>query len=161
MSGQTDESIENEALIDRMELVMPKFQHVVKYILIEIQGEDRLTLQQLRSLRAIAATENGIPTSKLAKHLNISSPTVTRIIDGLVDRHLVDRQADTEDRRRSRLVLAKSGEDLLAQYERAFHTHLTRRLEELTPHQRSNLWNALEDLETILRDPDAPIPEIG
>lgn len=107
MSGQTDESIENEALIDRMELVMPKFQHVVKYILIEIQGEDRLTLQQLRSLRAIAATENGIPTSKLAKHLNISSPTVTRIIDGLVDRHLVDRQADTEDRRRSRLVLAK------------------------------------------------------
>ena len=161
MIDHDDESIEKEALIERLELVMPKFQHVVKYILVELQGEDRLTLQQLRSLRAIAASENGIPTSKLAKHLNIASPTVTRIVDGLVDRRLVDRRADAEDRRRSRLVLASAGKDLLEQYERALHVHLTLRLEELTPHQRSNLSQALEDLETILRDPDSPVPANG
>ncbi|MGI8486079.1 MAG: MarR family winged helix-turn-helix transcriptional regulator [Thermomicrobiales bacterium] len=161
MRGRTDESIENKELIDRMELVMPKFQHVVKYILIEIQGEDRLTLQQLRSLRAIAATENGIPTSKLAKRLNIASPTVTRIVDGLVSRNLVDRQADTEDRRRTRLVLAKAGGELLEQYERALHVHLASRLEALSARQRINLWHALEDMDTILWDPESPIPENG
>lgn len=161
MNDHHVDSCSNGALVDRMEFVMPLFQHVMKYILVELQGDDRLTLQQLRSLRAIAASEQGIPTSRLAKKLNIASPTVTRIIDGLVDRDLVDRQADTEDRRRTRIVLAAAGEELLDHYERALHAHLIHRLEGLTHDQRNNLWHALEDLQAILRDPDAPISANG
>lgn len=146
--------VKTDALVERMEQVMPKFQHVVKYVLTQIQGEDRLTLQQLRSLRAIAGNETGMRTTKLARLLKIASPTATRIIDGLVDRGLVTRQPDAEDRRRIRLVLALPGSDLLEQYEVALHDHLSSRLNELPAPHRQRLWESLGDLETILRDPD-------
>lgn len=154
MNEYEESPVETSDLIDQMEHVMPKFQHVVKHILTRIQGEDRLTLQQLRSLRAIAASETGMPTIALARHLNSASPTVTRIVDGLVDRGLVDRRTDEVDRRRSRLVLAGPGAELLTEYEDALHRHLASRLADITPDRRLLLREALTDLDKMLREPD-------
>jgi DNA-binding MarR family transcriptional regulator len=147
-----------DLFIDRLELVLPKFQHVAKSILTSIQGDDRLTLQQLRSLQAIAQSDGGMLTTKLAKRLNIASPTVTRIIDGLVERSLVDRIPDQEDRRRMRLVLREDGAELLKIYEKALHSHLSARLTELDRSQQARLWAALDDLDRILSEPTGEAP---
>ncbi len=157
MKTQEMRRLDNDILIDRLEVVLPMYQHVVKHILTQIQGEDRLTLQQLRSLRTIAGSDDGMTTSKLARKLSNASPTVTRIIDGLVERELVERQPDPHDRRRSRLVLATAGGELLDQFERALHAHLTTRFDDLPRERRIVLWDALADLEGILRNPDSRV----
>jgi DNA-binding MarR family transcriptional regulator len=141
-------------LVDRMQTVIPQFQHFARHVLTSIQGDDRVTLQQLRSLQAIAGTDGGMSTTKLAKRLRIASPTVTRIVDGLVERGMVDRVQDPDDRRRLRLLLLAPGQDLLDQYERALHARLAVRLHNLLPPSRQRLWDALEDLSVILDNPD-------
>jgi len=154
MSSQSD-TPSFDSFIERLETTLPKFQNVAKTILTTIQGEDRLTLQQLRSLQAIEKSDGGMLTTKLAKRLNIASPTMTRIIDGLVDRELVDRVPDLDDRRRMRLVTRPSGSELLAIYETALHAHLADRLATLDDAQRTRLWEALDDLDAILSDAPA------
>lgn len=41
MNDSRDKPTTNEALVNRMDLAMPRFQHVVEYILVELQREDR------------------------------------------------------------------------------------------------------------------------
>ncbi|MGN6482975.1 MAG: MarR family winged helix-turn-helix transcriptional regulator, partial [Thermomicrobiales bacterium] len=130
----------------------------------DIQGDDRLTLPQLRSLRAIAASDGGMLTSILARHLRSAPPTVTRIVDGLVERGLVERQADPDDRRRWRLVILPPGADLVDTYESRLHDILASRLEEIPADRRFALWSALDDLDLILSDATedpAGAPAIG
>ncbi|HWK79897.1 MAG TPA: MarR family transcriptional regulator [Thermomicrobiales bacterium] len=139
-------------MIDRLQTVLPKYHHLLKSILADIQGDDRLTLPQLRSLRAIAASDGGMLTSILARHLRSAPPTVTRIVDGLVERGLVERQADPDDRRRWRLVILPPGDDLLATYETRLHTILADRLASIPPGRQAALWLALDDLDLLLSD---------
>src|SRR5207248_2436445 len=49
-------------------------------------------------------------TSELARSFNVSTPTMTRIVDALVDKRLVERQHDTRDRRCIYLRLTEEGE---------------------------------------------------
>ncbi|MGN6030191.1 MAG: MarR family winged helix-turn-helix transcriptional regulator [Thermomicrobiales bacterium] len=151
-------------MIGRLQAVLPKYHHLLKSVLADIQGDDRLTLPQLRSLRAIAASDGGMLTSILARHLRSAPPTVTRIVDGLVERGLVERQADPDDRRRWRLVILPPGADLLDTYESRLHDILAARLEEIPADRRFALWSALDDLDLILSDAtedSAGAPAIG
>jgi DNA-binding MarR family transcriptional regulator len=50
----------------------------------------------------------------LAASLRIPAPSLTRLVDGLVDRSLVYRRQATEDRRRLTVHLARAGRARLA-----------------------------------------------
>jgi len=157
-----------DAMIGRLQAVLPKYHHLLKSVLAGIQGDDRLTLPQLRSLRAIAASDGGMLTSILARQVRSAPPTVTRILDGLVERGLIERQPDPEDRRRWRLVILPPGAELLAAYESALHAALSERLAAIPPERHASLWLALDDLDRLLTDTedtpgDAPgiAPAIG
>lgn len=143
-----------EDLIERMQQVLPRYHLLLKTALTGIGGDDRLTLPQIRSLQAIAASDGGMLTSILARHLRSAPPTVTRIIDGLVERKLVERQADPEDRRRWRLVILPAGEDVLSVYETRLHDLLAARVATLPDERRTALWNALDELAWVLSDPE-------
>ena len=54
----------------------------------------------------------------------VSPPTVTAVVDGLVARGLVERQADPEDRRRLTLLLTRDGKRVLAAGDAAAETRL-------------------------------------
>src|ERR1700730_1894108 len=62
-----------------------------------------LTIQKYRVL-AYLASNPGSP-SELAYRLTVQPPTVTRLVDGLVQRGFVERRTDEGDRRRSTIVL--------------------------------------------------------
>ncbi|MGB3329379.1 MAG: MarR family transcriptional regulator [Thermomicrobiales bacterium] len=139
-------------MIHRLQEVLPKYHLLMKSVLASIQGEDRLTMHQLRSLRAIAASDGGMLTSILARQLKSAPPTVTRIVDGLVERGLVERRPDPDDRRRLRLAALPPASDLLREYEARLHDLLAERLS-LVPHDRHQLLlDALDDLDLILSD---------
>ena len=70
-----------------------------------------LSLPQYRALSLLG--DGSTASSALAGRLAVSPPSVTAVIDGLVARGLVERQADPDDRRRLTLLLTPAGVKLL------------------------------------------------
>lgn len=66
-----------------------------------------LTLAQYRVLALVTAGDER--ASRLALRLAVGKPTVTAVVDGLVERGLLEREAVPDDRRATRLVLTGSG----------------------------------------------------
>ena len=81
-----------------------------------------LSLPQYRVLALLG--EGSTASSVLARRLAVSAPTVTSVVDGLVGRGLVERQADPEDRRRLTLLLTRDGTKLLAAADAAAEARL-------------------------------------
>jgi long-chain acyl-CoA synthetase len=81
-----------------------------------------LSLPQYRVLALLG--DGSTASSVLARKLAVSPPTVTAVVDGLVARGLVERQADPEDRRRLTLLLTRDGKRVLAAGDAAAETRL-------------------------------------
>src|SRR5437588_2917954 len=85
-----------------------------------------LSLPQYRVLALLG--EGSTASSVLARRLAVSPPSVTAVVDGLVARGLVERQADPEDRRRLTLLLTREGAKSLTAADAAAEA----RLDEIT-----------------------------
>ena len=81
-----------------------------------------LSLPQYRVLSLLA--DGSTASSALAGRLAVSPPSVTAVVDGLVTRGLVERQADAGDRRRLTLLLTAAGGKLLRAAEIAVDARL-------------------------------------
>jgi DNA-binding MarR family transcriptional regulator len=68
--------------------------------------------------------EGSTASSVLARRLAVRPPSVTAVVDGLVGRGLVERQADPEDRRRLTLLLTRDGAKLLGAADAAAEARL-------------------------------------
>src|SRR5215468_10492109 len=66
-----------------------------------------LTLAQYRVLALIAAGDER--SSLLADRLAVAKPTITAVVDGLVERGFIERGAVRGDRRSIRLSLTRAG----------------------------------------------------
>jgi long-chain acyl-CoA synthetase len=75
-----------------------------------------LTLSQYRVLVFLANGESR--PSRIAPNVNVSRPTVTALVDGLVGRGLVDRTPDDTDRRRVRHRVTELGLEALCEADR-------------------------------------------
>lgn len=77
----------------------------------EILSDSGLTLDQWRVLRTL--TERGpLSMTDLSGHTHITGPTVTRVVDRLVERSLLYRNVDAADRRRVVVHTADRGRKL-------------------------------------------------
>ena len=81
-----------------------------------------LSLPQYRVLSFLG--DGSTASSALAGRLAVSPPSVTAVIDGLVARGLVERQADAADRRKLTLLLTPAGVKLLRSAETAVDARL-------------------------------------
>ena len=105
-----------------------------------------LTLAQFRVLALIAAGDER--ASLLAERLAVAKPTITAVVDGLVDRALVAREAVTGDRRSIRVVLTPTGVAALRAAEQEMGETLGRIFEHAR--ERDVLLAALLDLDDAL-----------
>ena len=76
-------------------------------------GDDDLSLSQYRLLAFLA--QGDWAASALADKLDVSRPSITGLVDGLVKRGLVERRPSTDDRRRIDHVLTPAGKAALAE----------------------------------------------
>lgn len=76
-------------------------------------GTDGPTLEQWRVLDLLADGE-GHPMSEIAAHAMVPAPTLTKIVDRLVDAALVYRRPDEIDRRRVLVLLSEHGREVHA-----------------------------------------------
>jgi DNA-binding MarR family transcriptional regulator len=80
--------------------------------LAEIEQHD-LGLVQVKTLDALAIGETDPTVKDLAERLGLSLPGMSRNVDGLERRGLLDRREDERDRRMKRLKLTAAGREVL------------------------------------------------
>jgi len=85
-------------------------------------AEDGSTVEQWRVLRALGDGEGHL-MGELAGALLIAQPTLTRLVDGLVDHALVYRQQSVVDRRRVAVHLSRQGQARLARLDAIVAAH--------------------------------------
>lgn len=105
-----------------------------------------LTLAQFRVLTLIAAGDER--STLLADRLAVAKPTITAVVDGLVERGLVAREAVAGDRRSIRVSLTAAGMVALRAAEDEMSETLIRILEHTR--ERDTLVGALLDLDDAL-----------
>ena len=117
------------------------------------QGDPALTPSLLAALSTL---ERGGPLtpSELADAERVQRPTVTRIAGRLEELGLVERLADEDDRRVSRLQVSPEGRRLIRALRTRKTAYLAKRLERLDPEDRATLERAAGILEGLL-DEDA------
>lgn len=105
-----------------------------------------LTLAQFRVLALIAAGDER--SSLLADRLAVAKPTITAVVDGLVERGFVSREAVAGDRRSIRVAVTPSGNAALTAAEK----EMSDALERIFVHarEREAVIAALVDLDDAL-----------
>lgn len=105
----------------------------------------RLTPSQYNALRILRGAYPGALTcGEVGERMVTPEPDVTRLIDRLVDRQLVDRQRDARDRRVVRLSLAENSLDLLAELDHTVESWLREHLSHLGDERLEELSQLLE-----------------
>jgi DNA-binding MarR family transcriptional regulator len=140
-------------VVAALDATIPRYLRAIRLAIEQAEGEGRLTMPQLHCLQAMAATGT-TRTTHLARRMQVSVPTMTGRIDGLVERGLVERRPDPADRRQVRLTLTPAGHRLLGRYQAIMDARLRELLVHLAPEGKARLLLALEDVAAML-DADA------
>ena len=105
-----------------------------------------LTVEQFQVLRRIRKGYDSV--SALAKEGHFSRSQASRAVDALVNKRLVTRLTDAQDRRHVHLSLTEKGEKALSAIFAEPETWLAKRFQSLTPEQTGQITRAL----SLLRD---------
>lgn len=129
--------------------VLARLSKVVEHAL----GDD-LSLPQYRLLAFLA--HGDWAASALADRLDVSRPSITGLVDGLVKRELVERRPSTDDRRRIDHVITDAGRAALRAADHAVNERLEGIAGRLPGDQGPEALEAIAKLEAAL---DASLTE--
>jgi len=97
-----------------------------------------------RSYFVLHSIQRGVHYPKaLAEELKIPSTLISRYLDDLSKRGLIERHIDEQDSRRTLLTLTSTGVDLVEAVRGTIHSFTEARLARLTPAQRQGLTESL------------------
>ena len=107
-----------------------------------------LSIPQFRAL-VFLNRYAGASLSELADHLDLTLPSMSKLVDGLVSRNLVAREAGKTDRRRVTLKLTKDGNMAFQAASVAIEAHLHDVLSHLSPCENTKVAEAMEILSEL------------
>jgi DNA-binding MarR family transcriptional regulator len=103
-----------------------------------------LTFTQIKALCALEADGEERSVKALAESLGLSLPTMSRAVDGLFERGMVDRKEDPSDRRMKRVSLTDAGRTAPRALNAARLSALQELIGSLTDEEAAALQQALE-----------------
>ena len=109
-----------------------------------------LTAPRLSALSVIAFA-GPVSLTELAAAEQVRPPTMSRIVDHLVEAGLVNREGDPDDRRLIRLTATEQGLALMEAGRERRVEALVRRLDTLVDSERRALARGVELLEQVMR----------
>ena len=112
----------------------------------EIASEFDISLSQMKGLHSLKTATEPLSVKELADRLGLSLAAMSRAADGLVQRGLVGRLEDTQDRRMKRLSLTRKGDELVQKLRDARLAGIEEFVESLSPKERSLLAKALDPI---------------
>jgi DNA-binding MarR family transcriptional regulator len=110
-----------------------------------------LSMPQFITLRALR--HGPLPAGELAQRFGVSRPTITRMVDGLVKKGLVERHVGREDRRVALTSLTAQGRQMLEATEERATRSMSDLLATLPPDRLGRLEAALVDLADLIDEP--------
>jgi DNA-binding MarR family transcriptional regulator len=108
-----------------------------------------LTLVQVRVLRRLAKHPESL--GHLGTELALAPPSITRLVDRLEERGLIDRQRDLEDRRKVVATLTDEGRRLVSATPFLEGTAIRMSVERMQVADRERIASALRDFNTAVR----------
>ena len=122
--------------------------------LLEPEG---ITLQQYNVLRILrGAGSGGLPTLEVGRRMLEKQPGVTRLIDRLIGKKLVDRTRDQLDRRRVVCTINSAGLDLLSRVDDRMACVEADVAKGVPPTRAPGLLDALNSLRAQLQECGRP-----
>jgi len=111
-----------------------------------------VSIPQMLCLKAIADLSEGevVTVVKVAQAVQLSTPTVSRILDRLEKSQFITRQRSTSDRRKVCLTLTEDGRSRIEHLPTPLHEQFLQRLEKLDPVERLGLLKALERIVQLM-----------
>jgi MarR family transcriptional regulator for hemolysin len=123
-----------------------------------------LSIPQFRSL-CFVERYDGTSLSMVADHLDLSLPTVSRLISGLVQRGYMQRKNSEDDRRHVSLSLRPRGQAVMREARTATQKFLAQKFESLPQDQREALVTAMHALREVFEQemphPAEDAPELA
>jgi len=116
----------------------------------ERDAADDLSFNQLAVLFTLARS-GPLTIGDLAAEEKVQPPSMTRTVNSLLDKALVQRDGHATDRRVVVISLTPAGVDVIEESRRRKEVWLHQRLVELTPAQRQTLRDAAPILELLSR----------
>lgn len=107
-----------------------------------------ISIPQFRTLRFIQRNPDS-SLSKLAEHLGLTLPSVSKLVDGLVKQKLINRQESTHDRRRLTLVLTQSGESIIDTARAGTQANIAKTLKQLSNAELETIHQAMQLLHPL------------
>ncbi|MGZ3788733.1 MAG: MarR family winged helix-turn-helix transcriptional regulator [Bacteriovorax sp.] len=112
------------------------------------KAKEELTVPQFRILASIYRGRN--VACDIAKHQGISQAAMSKMIDSLVVRGLVKREANENDRRHFHLVLTSAGDSFFKKKRKNAQANLKEQISCLEKKDREDLERGLRALEKLL-----------
>jgi DNA-binding MarR family transcriptional regulator len=148
MSTELTTLADSEALASQLLATMPVL-HLAVVSFIQNEGQANLTIPQFRVLGHLAG--EALTASDLARLRGVSMAAIGELIQGLVERGLVERRPDLSDRRQQRLSLSASGRSRYELAQAAATSQIGARLAaRLSAHERDAIGVALAALQKAL-----------
>ncbi len=140
--GASRETIAQE-LLDEVPVIM-------RTIRTEMRSHraNELTVPLFRSLMFLER-HPGVSLLELASHLGLTSPSACKIVDGLVEHSLVERQHSNTDRRKITLALTKEGQNVLDESRTRTQARLAELLVPLSAEQCETVFQALQIIQPL------------
>lgn len=111
-------------------------------------GALNLSVPQFRTLGFVAHNPQ-TSLSALAEYIGLTLPSMSKLVDGLVERKLLMRQSHADDRRRITLELTARGGALLRSAHASTQAALAQHLSELGESERATVVRAMQILQPL------------
>jgi DNA-binding MarR family transcriptional regulator len=108
-----------------------------------------ITPTRLTALSALTRYPDGVRQGDLAELMNISAPSMTRLVEILDEAGWVERRRDPEDQRCLLIVLSPVGQKTLDTLRDESASQLSQELADLTPDERATLAAAVPVLRRL------------
>lgn len=145
----------------RLATVMPLLQHVISHLGVQATPSGKklgLTNTRMMALAAASFT-GGLTMTELANELGLQGPLATRTVDELVQRGLLERHPDPDDRRRVIVVATKAGVSAIKDVHEEAETIFLPVLARMGPEEADALVIGLEALIRVMHEANGLLPK--
>ncbi len=126
--------------------VIPRTMRIIRTELRAL-AKSELTVPQFRILAHL--TEGSLNNGQLADIQGVSVAAMSRMVEGLVRRELLDRSVGLTDRRQTVLALTPKGRETMDRITKAVQKSLAERISKLSTKPKKDLASGLDALEEV------------
>ena len=156
MNDQERDLEDRDALVKETAVLYGRVARLLDPVRLRIWEEQGITFPQLRILFRVRMNPD-IDLRSLADGLGISPSAASQQVDKMVERRLLLRSEDPQDRRRLRLQLTPYAEESVGAYSRTASDYTSRVVSKLSDEELADLRRLLTKLSE-LNTPPPPLP---